>query len=65
MTVSVNGEIMGEWSVNNAGQKIEISAVLVPGENRILIETDARQVDSGQDLRTLYMRIDGLNVYQK
>lgn len=65
ITLAVNGEKIGEWPVNNAGQHIETAIVLLPGENTIQISTDARQVDSGADLRTLYLRIDGLNIEAK
>ncbi len=65
VVISANGEKAGEWQTNNAGQRIEATVTLQPGENRIQIETDAQRVDSGADLRQLYMRIEGLNIYSK
>lgn len=60
--LSVNGESVGKWRVNSAGKRVEASVVLSPGENIVEIDTDAPQVDSGADIRQLYLRIEGLNV---
>lgn len=63
--ISVNGEKAGEWLVNNAGQSIETAVKLQSGENIIKLVTDAEQINTGTDLRKLFMRMEGLNVYRR
>lgn len=52
-------------SVNIDGTICSVEIELMPGENIVDIITDAQQIDSGADIRCLYMRIENLRCEKK
>ncbi len=58
LTVTVNGEIF-TYEISQEGTRIELPLRIVPGKNRIRMETDA-PIFTSQDGHSLYMRfVDG------
>lgn len=55
-----NGKEIYQSNINNEGIECEIDIVLAAGENVIEFITDAEQIDTSNDARSLYMKFSNL-----